>query len=731
MQDHILRALPRVRFTHRSERWWVAMAIAASALLAGCTIVIDAGGYRGRDGALADAGRPDGQVDLDGRVPTDAPGACDPACVMGETCVDGVCRCGTGTGCGEGSACCGGSCRSLGTVSACASCDDECVAPVGTTARCEPGVGCAFECQAGFASCDTSNPDCEQSLVTNTHCGACGNACGAGELCAVVDGATRCVSSCPSGQIACSGACVETGTSVLHCGRCENACPDPAFGAPVCRGGMCGVECEPGYATCGGSTCVALVTYYTDFDGDGFGSSTGMTRRECPGTTLAGFVPNSGDCDDTRGWVRPGATESCNGVDEDCNGLVDDGFTCAPGATRSCTVTSGACMAAGTQTCTGMCGWGPCVATDRCDRTDDNCDGLVDDGALVLATMSGTIAPVGMYRYSEVHADYSPSRREVGVLYGAFSGSSWPVYFARIDPATGATLAAPVMVAVASASVWDLVWDGAHWTAVMSEGTSTHVYRIEAASDRVTRVQTIDSTAAAHTLSVGRLGTSGSNVVVAWGASAGRVVRLTMPASASAAPTVIGSTAEPLPSSSGYASTAVVATTPTGALVIFVRMRSPGDLRDLWMGPVPSTGAVGAFRSFFSGTEGLGVRAAYEPSSGLVGVALTRSSASGSRSSFLTFDTGGTTASPELALMGPEAHAIVYSGEPGQLGVFTGRFYPAAGQIERVRVAERTTVPSPISIGTFQGMVGVPEGPSRFLVFGDDTDLRATAVVCR
>jgi hypothetical protein len=39
-----------------------------------------------------------------------------------------------------------------------------------------------------------------------------------------------------------------------------------------------------------------------------------------------GFTVCAGDCDDAAPGVHPGATEACNGLDDDCNGLVDDGF---------------------------------------------------------------------------------------------------------------------------------------------------------------------------------------------------------------------------------------------------------------------------------------------------------------------------------------------------------------------------------------------------------------------
>jgi hypothetical protein len=36
------------------------------------------------------------------------------------------------------------------------------------------------------------------------------------------------------------------------------------------------------------------------------------------------FTENQGDCDDSDPAVFPGAVEVVNGVDDDCNGLVDD-----------------------------------------------------------------------------------------------------------------------------------------------------------------------------------------------------------------------------------------------------------------------------------------------------------------------------------------------------------------------------------------------------------------------
>lgn len=39
-----------------------------------------------------------------------------------------------------------------------------------------------------------------------------------------------------------------------------------------------------------------------------------------------GFSGCGGDCDDTRAGIHPGAVEVCNGLDDDCDGAIDDGI---------------------------------------------------------------------------------------------------------------------------------------------------------------------------------------------------------------------------------------------------------------------------------------------------------------------------------------------------------------------------------------------------------------------
>ena len=130
-------------------------------------------------------------------------------------------------------------------------------------------------------------------------------------------------------------------------------------------------------------------TWYADADGDGFGD-VGNSALAC--SAPPGFVSNSFDCDDGDASINPGATEICNGIDDDCNSLIDDavvdtavwyadsdgdGYGDANIDVKSCTQPPGFvdndfdCDDADAAINPG--------AAETCNGVDDDCNTIVDD----------------------------------------------------------------------------------------------------------------------------------------------------------------------------------------------------------------------------------------------------------------------------------------------------------------------------------------------------------------
>ena len=112
------------------------------------------------------------------------------------------------------------------------------------------------------------------------------------------------------------------------------------------------------------------VAQYLDLDGDGFGGGTPMLSCD----PVADHALRPDDCDDGDPAIRPGGTERCNGVDDDCDGAIDE----APAGTLDCPLDSAnafpVCNA-------GVCGF------DACLPGFDDCDGTSTNGCeTVLAT---------------------------------------------------------------------------------------------------------------------------------------------------------------------------------------------------------------------------------------------------------------------------------------------------------------------------------------------------------
>ncbi len=69
-----------------------------------------------------------------------------------------------------------------------------------------------------------------------------------------------------------------------------------------------------------------LFTYFIDNDNDGFGNSNDFIEV-CLSETPVGYSKIGDDCDDGNEFINPSSAEQCDNIDNNCDGLIDEGLT--------------------------------------------------------------------------------------------------------------------------------------------------------------------------------------------------------------------------------------------------------------------------------------------------------------------------------------------------------------------------------------------------------------------
>jgi hypothetical protein len=210
----------------------------------------------------------------------------------------------------------------------------------------------------------------------------------------------------------------------------------------------------------GGLYCACLnpAHSFRDADGDGYGDPA-TPSSTCDGSIPVGYVTAGGDCDDTNPAIHPGATEVCNGVDDNCDGIVNNGGSALCDDGNVCT----------DDACNGIAGCGHTNNTSPCDdgnacTTDDVCS---------EASCAGTPGPVPV----EVTSVFASKDGTTAVLswdatagaatYDLLRGSvlGWPV---GSTPAMETCLAGNVVSTRASDDTVPAIGDG-YWYLVRAD----------------------------------------------------------------------------------------------------------------------------------------------------------------------------------------------------------------------------------------------------------------------
>lgn len=207
-------------------------------------------------------------------------------------------------------------------------------------------------CGGGGAPGVCGCTDESQSITCANRCGTvfnnCGRAVDCGPCCVAAGQACTNDSACCSGMCD-QGICLarpgETGAacdSQVDCAIgvcCDGYCAEPAsFATDPLNCGACSVVCDSG--ACLGGQCVICAPGSTTDCYSGPAGTVGV------GICAAGTqtcLPDGSGYGACQGEVRP-RPELCNGLDEDCDGRIDNGASCSPRPHASGTCTEGVCV---------------------------------------------------------------------------------------------------------------------------------------------------------------------------------------------------------------------------------------------------------------------------------------------------------------------------------------------------------------------------------------------------